>query len=47
MLVIPSENSYNIFRPNLERDEDEDEDSVLSSENFSTTDHEESKTSSQ
>ena len=47
MLVTTSEDSYNIFRPNLEPDEDEDEDLVLPSENVSTTDQEESKTSSQ
>jgi hypothetical protein len=47
MLVTNSEDSYNIFRPNLEPEEDEDEDLVLPSENVSTTDHEESKTSSQ
>lgn len=45
MLVTTSEDSYNIFRPNLEPDEDEDEDLVLPSENVSTADQEESKTS--
>ena len=44
MLVTTSEDSYNIFRPNLEPDEDEDEDLVPPSENVSTTDQEESKT---
>ena len=45
--MTTSEDSYNIFRPNLEPDEDEDEDEdlVLPSENISTTDQEESKTS--
>ena len=44
MLVTTSEDSYNIFRPNLEPDEDEDED-LQPIENVSTTDQEESKTS--
>jgi hypothetical protein len=47
MLVTTSEDSYNIFRPNLEPDEDEDEDFVPPIENVSTTDQEETKTSSQ
>lgn len=46
MLVTTAEDSYNIFRPNLEPDEDEDEEEQhLHSENISTTDQEESKTS--
>lgn len=44
MLVTTSEDSYNIFRPNLEPDEDEEED-LQPIENVSTTDQEESKTS--
>ena len=44
MLVTTSEDSYNIFRPNLEPDEDEEED-LHPIENVSTTDQEESKTS--
>jgi hypothetical protein len=44
MLVTTAEDSYNIFRPNLEPDDDED-DIPHDSENISTTDQEESKTS--
>jgi hypothetical protein len=42
MLVTTAEDSYNIFRPNLEPDEDEED--PLPSEAASTTDQEESKT---
>jgi hypothetical protein len=47
MLVTTAEDSYNIFRPNLEPDEsDDEEDHLPVSENLSTTDQEESKTPS-
>lgn len=45
MLVTTAEDSYNIFRPNLDPDEDEEEEDVQPvSEQVSTTDQEESKT---
>ena len=42
MLLTTAEDSYNVFRPNLEPDEEEEE-SALHSEAVSTTDQEESK----
>ena len=44
--MTTAEDSYNIFRPNLEPDEDEEEEetSHMHSEAASTTDQEESKT---
>lgn len=53
MLITTAEDSYNVFRPNLEADEDDEENdvnvddqiSVQHSEQISTTDQEESKTS--
>ncbi len=41
MLITTAEDSYNVFRPNLEPDEEEE--SALHSEAVSTTDQEESK----
>jgi hypothetical protein len=38
MLVTTAEDSYNIFRPNLEPDEEEEDDLQLPSETISTTD---------
>jgi hypothetical protein len=43
MLITTAEDSYNVFRPNLEPDEEEEEESALHSEAVSTTDQEESK----
>jgi hypothetical protein len=44
MLITTAEDSYNVFRPNLEPDEEEDDQTAQHSEAVSTTDQEESKT---